>query len=68
MNSLQINRLSEILGNLSLLFFATMILPGFAGTVVTETTLLSGTTFTILCTVLSLVLLKGEKGKNGHTI
>lgn len=68
MNEAQIDRLSEIIGNLSLLFFATMILPGFAGTVITENTLLSGTAFTILCAVLSLVLLKGEKGKDGHAV
>lgn len=50
MNDAQIDRLSEITGNLSLLFFATMVLPVFAGVTTT------------------LVLLKGEKRKNGHTV
>ena len=59
MNDLQINRLSEIIGNLSLLLFASFVLPIFGSQITNIETLIFGGVASALSFGSSLLLLKG---------
>ena len=59
LNVSQLDRLSEILGNLGLVCFGTMVLPLFTKTQIDLFTMLSGLVASILCVIVSITLLKG---------
>ncbi|MBI3559095.1 hypothetical protein HY085_01750 [Candidatus Gottesmanbacteria bacterium] len=61
MNELQINRLSEILGNLSLLVFGTWVLPIFLGSVINTDIIFSSIIISVISLFWSLFILKGGK-------
>lgn len=61
MNELQINRLSEIFGNLSLLLLASFIIPVFNGQAVDVVTMRISVLLSIFCFCGSIILLRGEK-------
>lgn len=59
MNEAQIDRLSEILGNLSLLVLGTWVLPVFSGSFVNSDIMFSGIIASAICLFWSLLILKG---------
>ncbi len=60
LNQLQLDRLSEILGNLGLVFFASLVLPVFQGSYsINLGILISGVISAAGCVIGSLILLKG---------
>lgn len=61
MNSLQINRLSEILGNLSLVLISSFIIPALNGQPTNEITMKISVLLSISCFCGSIILLKGNK-------
>lgn len=64
LNQAQVSRLSEIIGNLSLVVFAAMVLPAFINPeAAIFTTVVSGIIGTIACVIGSLSLLKGRRRK-----
>ena len=61
-NKAQLDRLSEILGNLALIFFSTLVLPVFTKDIHVDVLLsLTGLVVGAGCVVLSLVMLKGGR-------
>ena len=62
LNSLQLERLSEILGNLSLLLFALLVLPIMQGVeILNLSKIFSGTVSSLGCFFVSLLILKGGR-------
>jgi len=58
LNSKQINRLSEILANLGLVFVAALILPRFTDTSFNSIVFIVGMFISLTCFIMSLILLK----------
>ncbi|KKU81109.1 hypothetical protein A2971_05285 [Candidatus Gottesmanbacteria bacterium RIFCSPLOWO2_01_FULL_46_21] len=59
LNIAQLDRLSEIIGNLGLLFLATLVLPIFVkGSIVDPITILVGVIVSIVCVIVSMFLLR----------
>ena len=60
LNSFQLDRLSEILGNLGLVFFASLVIPIFTNTqIYDQNIIISGLITSAGCIIGSLILLKG---------
>lgn len=60
LNSVQLDRLSEILGNLGLVFFASLVIPVIQGSyIVYLGTVVSGIISASGCVIGSLILLRG---------
>lgn len=59
LNSSQLDRLSEILGNLGLLLFASLVIPVFTHVQIDHLTILSGVITSVACIIGSLLILKG---------
>lgn len=60
-NELQLNRISEILGNLGIVFFAAIVIPTFITPTYDIFTGLAGFAISLVCWFLSVVLLKTEE-------
>lgn len=64
LNSKQINRLSEILGNLSLLFLASMSIPVFSGNKDVDIGIFIGGVLAFIgCSIESILLMGGDFGE-----
>ncbi len=61
LNEAQIDRLSEISGNLSLVFFAAMVLPILTTKTYSLFDATVGISLALICVFISMVLLKGRK-------
>lgn len=60
LNSLQLDRLSEMMSNLGLIFFASMVIPFFTNTQISDPNIIvSGLVTSTGCIIGSLILLKG---------
>ena len=59
LNEAQVARVSEVIGNLSLVFFASLVLPTFSGQQVETNIILSGLVLALGSFAISVQLLKG---------
>ena len=61
LNKRQIDRISEIYGNLGLLFFAALVMPVFTGETINTVKIVAGITTSSACILVSVIILRGNR-------